>query len=324
LSDAPDPALRTQAKASLKQAIDSAVKQATPPQGTKTKTSGSSLPVPVFESIEWDEGDLPVLKQLIGAVDNPAVLTGHLPSLLSGIQIMVRTGPKLFAEQVFLHFQEWVEHAPSGQEGMSWPGGPFSAMQFSDSSSSQIPEMLGWIGFQLLFKLGDPVAPILAKWIQNSVLNPEPNAIPIMIYVGIPAAIRLPVASRIDLLSACQSLLAHLHLRHQIEPEHGWTLANALRYWGMLMRKKDHPLVQWDSEAAQASLDLLVPKLSLALVEASKSTNPDVRAAVATVLRNLEEWMALPPTLQRIVDKLTTDNRARVRYNARPRAQATG
>jgi hypothetical protein len=320
LSDA-DAALRTQAKNSLKQAIDSAVKQATPAPGTKTLTSGSTLPVPDFESIEWNEDDLPVLKQLIGAVDDPAVLTGHLPPLLSGIQIMVRTGPKVFAEQVFPRFQEWIEHPPLGR-GMDWPVNPFSVVQISDASLSQIPEMLGWIGFQLLFKLSDPVAPVLAKWIQNSVLNPEPNAIPIMIYVGIPAAIHLPPASRIDLLSACQGLFGHLLLRHRAEPEHGWTLAKALRYWGMLMRKKDHPLVKWDSEAAQASLDLLVPKLSLALVEASKSTNPDVRAAVATVLRNLEEWMALPAALAQIVEKLATDNRARVRHQARPRPQA--
>jgi hypothetical protein len=197
-------------------------------------------------------------------------------------------------------------------------------MQLNEPSLSQIPVMIGWIGLRLLFKLGDQVVPVLAKLVHNSVLNPEPAAIPIMIYVGIPAAIRLPTASRIDLLSACQGLLSHLILRHRNEPEHGHTLALALRYLGMLMRKHDHPHVQWDSEAAQQSLELLLPKISLALAEASESTNPDVRAEVAKFLQDLEEWMQLPPNLRQILEKLGTDNRARVRFQARPRTRDFG
>lgn len=207
-----------------------------------------------------------------------------------------------------------------------WFHGPIERWQtLADDWIKRAPQwcnqVLQGLGFQLLSKLGDPVAPVLAKWIHNSVLSPEPTAIPIMIYVGIPAAIRLPAASRTDLLSVCQSLLAHLLLRHRTEPDYGHTLAVALSDLGQLMRRQEHPLVRWDTEAAEQSLNLLVPKFSLVLMETSKSTNPDVRAMTARFLRNLEEWMKLPPPLQQTIDKLIDDNRARVRFQARPRTK---
>jgi hypothetical protein len=319
LYDAVEPEERAQAKIYVKQAISNAVIQAIPAPGTKTNSFGE---LPFINVIEWVEDDLAVVKQVISAVENSAVQTQYVPQLLSCIEILVLRGPRSFAEHILLHFETWVEHSPIGRNPMEGLSGPFSVMQLNDASLPEISKMLGWIGFQLLFKLGDPVAPVLAKWLHNSVLNPELTAIPIMIYVGIPAAIRLPIVSRIDLLSACQGLLAHLILRHRNEPEYDQTLALALGYLCKLMCKQDNPLVQWDSETAQQSLELSLPKLFLALSEASRSTNPDVRAEVARFLRNLEEWKKLTPTLCQILGKLRTDNRARVRFQARSRTRA--
>jgi hypothetical protein len=317
LGGSTDQALRKEIKKSLLEAVGNLIRLAVPDPSSKTISIGSPL-LPPFDSVDWEDDELSVLDQLVATVENPSVLSMQVPQLLSCIQQMVRFGPASFATHLLPRFESWTEQLPTGQNPTWGPKGPFSSAQFNfgRESRGKTTMMLGWIGFQLLYRIGEPAAQPIAKWIHNSVLNPERMAIPIMVYVGIPAAIHLPKGPRTDLLAACQTLLAHVLLRHKLESEYGVALANAFFYLGQLMRKEEHPLVDWNSEDARESLDLLLPKLSLALIEGSKSANPDVRASAAGFLLGLRAWMTLPPFLQQVLDKLKADNRARVRAAA--------
>lgn len=317
LGGSTDQLLRKEVKKLLLEAVGNLVTQAVPDPSSKSITVAPVL-FPPFDSVDWEDSDVSIIDELVGTVENPRVTSLHVPQLLYCIQSLVRFGPPSFAAFVLPRFASWTEQLPTGRKPEQGPRGPFSSAQinFGQESRGEISSWLGWIGSQLLYKIGEPAAQPIAIWIHKSVLNPERIAIPIMVYAGIPAAVQLPKGPRTDLLAACQTLLARVLLRHKLEPEYGVALANTFFHLGQLMRKEEHPLVDWNSEDGRESLDLLLSKFSLALVEGSISANPDVRASAAGFLLGLRERMTLPPPLQQALDKLRTDNRARVRAAA--------
>ena len=152
-------------------------------------------------------------------------------------------------------------------------------------------------------------------WLQNAVLTPEPRAIPIMLYAALPAVTSLQEPARTALLTTCQTLLLHLWQLHSSDSDAGVCLANALTYMSMILAKEEG-LVDWNSVAGKETLEVLMLKFTGIFVGFGRSAHPDVRASVAGLLSNLKQWKSLPAPLNDALQRLVTDNRARVRYRA--------
>jgi hypothetical protein len=220
-----------------------------------------------------------------------------------------------FAEFVFPRLTAWLEQAPAGVNPTSHLKGPFSSIQFNDSTASEIAHGLGLIAFQLRYKLGTTVDSVLMGWLQRSVLTPEPKAIPMMIYTALPAVTSLSEAVTGDLLTTCQTLLLHLWERHLVEESAGDHLASAIDHMSMILRNEDG-LVKWNTDNGRKVLENLMIKFSPMFVAFSRSTHPEVRASVAELTRNLMGWRKLTTEMEETLERLRNDNRARVRRKA--------
>jgi len=304
--------MRAAAKKQYRSGLERLLKLAIPNAGATTFEFAFLSNSPIGQ-LAWDLEDIGLVRELTAAIDHPQLLARFVPNLLLCLQSLVQEGPKDFGEIILPRFCVWLENPPTSERPTRRPDGPFSTIQFHDSTGSEIPNALGWLGFHLRRKLGKVMDPILASWLHRSILNPEPRAIPIMLYAAIPAAASLPATARADLLATGQTLLLHLFSRHDTDERIGACLADALHYLAALLQREEHPLVQWNSDGGMEALAVIITKLTPILVACSRSTNPDVRACVAALIRNLAVWKELSNDLDETFKRLGTDNRARVR-----------
>lgn len=313
VSSSNSPEVKAAAKAQYKERAQQMLTLAVPPPDAKSFNYGFLSNVGIAE-LDWTVEDLPFVRALVEAVENPNVLAHYLPSLLYCLQSLIHTGPKEFAEAVFPRFCAWSNKPPVGRNPSNIPQGPFSTVQIHDAMQEEIPTALGWLAFNLRQKLGGVVDSELANWLQRSVLSPEPGAIPIMIYAALPAATTLGDKERSDLLATCQTLLLHLWGRLHSERRVGDWLGQTLYYIASLLRKEETGLVQWNTDGGRATLEILLSKFTPLISAFSRSANPQVRASVARLINNLKAWRVLPPQLEETFQLLSKDNRARVRF----------
>ena len=274
----------------------------------------SSEPINRFT---WNEDDLPLVTQLVDTIENPKVFTNHLISLLDCLQTLVAKGPESYARSVLPHFGKWVENRPKGIDPTEQMKGPFATLRFTHSLQSNVQEGLGTVGFQLFWRLRTSSVQVIALWLQQSVLSPESKAVPVMVYTGIPTAAVANDAMRVEIVGACHMLLLHLWTRHKYDQQSGDCLADSLGYLGELFQGQVNSLIDWKASAGQQTLQLTLSKFSPLLCECGNSHHPDVRAALARMLKSIRNWTELPARFQVILSKLLSDNRARVRAACR-------
>ena len=307
--------IRTAAKPIVVQALRTFIAQATPPADTKQFCFGSMPNGPLFD-IRWDENDLPLVKDLISAVDNPQVLAHSLLYLLTCLQSFVVVGPLSFAEVTFERAAVWLVSPPQGREVHSSASGPFSIVQVNDETLSMIPQALAGLSLQLSEKLGERADPAIIRWLQHSVLDPRPTAIPIMFELGVRIALRIDGPVQGDLLATCQNMLLELWSHRNDDKRAEPRLAQAIRYLGRFLRGDISSRPAWKPGTGEKAVQQLVAKLPKLLGHFCRSSNADVRAAVAALLRSLKRWHTLCEPLERILADLGRDRRGRVRFAA--------
>jgi hypothetical protein len=310
--------IQTAAKAQYKQTLEKYIDASVPPP-KKKEYAFSIVPNGPISMLSWDIGDKPLIESLVSAIGNKSVMSNSLCCLIWCLESLIRVGPVEFAEYVLPKYEEWVKNPPVDIDPMKHLTGPFSAVQFNNKTKPEIYHALGQMAFQLRYKLGTTVDPLILSWLQKSLIAPEPAAIPIMIYVALPAASSVNDAARTDLLTTCQTLLLHLWSRHQVEEQAGIHLANAILYIGMLLQREDHPSGKWNTDEGKEAVNMLMEKYSPMFVAFSESTHPDVRASIASLLKKLNTWKPLSTEMHAVLDGLCKDNRARVRCRAQGR-----
>jgi len=297
------------------QALRAFIVQSTPPLDAKQYAFTFMPNGPLFD-IQWDDGDLPLLRDLISAIDSPQVLAHSLSNLLLCLQSLVRVGPPSFAEATLDRLAAWLAAPPKGRDVRQASSGPLSVIQFNDDSLSAIPKALGWLALQLWEKLGDRTAPPIMRWLQNAVLDPQPTAIPIMFNLGTRIALRTDGPTQAELLATCQNLLIQLWSRRSYDDSAQPRLAEALRYLREVLREDASSHPDWKPGSSPKAIDYLVANLPDLLTHFSKSSEADVRAAVAALLASLKKWHTLAEPLEQMLLSLAHDNRARVRFAA--------
>jgi hypothetical protein len=315
VSDVEAAKIRAAAKPSVVQALRAFITQSTPPSDAKQIQFTSMSNGPLFD-IEWSEGDLPLVTDLVSAIDSPRVLADNIPNLLLCLQSLAYVGPLSFAEATFERYTAWLASPPKGRDVHGTAGGPFSVVQFRDDSRSELLKALGWLSLQMSQKVGARADTAMIQWLQRSALNPQPAAIPIMFNVGTQIALRTEGPRQAELLATCENMLLGLWSRRTSDTQAQEYLAQALRFLGQFLREDVSLHPAWKPETGQKALQQLVTRLPDLLAYFGRSSHGPVRAAVAALLTSLKKWQPLSEPLEQMLAALARDNRARVRFAA--------
>jgi hypothetical protein len=307
--------IRAAAKPSVIQALRAFITQSTPPSDAKQIQFTSMSNGPLFD-IEWSEGDLPLVTDLVSAIDSPRVLANNIPNLLLCLQSLAYVGPLSFAEATFERYTAWLASPPKGRDVHGTAGGPFSVVQFRDDSRAQLQKGLGWLSLQMNSKLGVKTDTAIVQWLERSALSPQPAAIPVMINLGMQIALRTDGPAQAEISAMCQNMLLELWSRRNFDTQAQEHLAQALRSLGQFLRENVSLHPAWKPETGQKAVQQLVTKLPDLLAHFGRSSHGPVRAAVATLLTSLKKWQPLSEPLEQMLATLARDNRTRVRFAA--------
>ena len=307
--------IKTTAKPSVVQALRAFIARSTPPLAAKQGGLGYG-PESLQLDVDWNEDDLPLVTDLASAIDSPQVLAHTLPGLLECLRQLVRMGPVSFAEAIFERYKAWLASPPRGRDVRGMRGGPFSMVQFSDDSRSEIQRALGWLSLQMSQKLGGRADTAIGQWLQRSALNPQSAAIPIMFYLGTQIALRTEGPGQAELLAICENMLLGLWSRRSFDAHAQEYLAQALRFLSQVLGQDASLHSAWKPETGQTAVQQLVARLPDLLAYFGRSSHGPVRAAVAALLTSLKRWQPLSEPLAQMLTALAQDNRARVRFAA--------
>jgi len=313
LKEADVPEREREHRQRISQAIRETILLATPSPTVNQHAFGVAEGIHLVES--WLPDDEPLLQELIAAVDSPNVLSDYLPWLIETIQLMVGEGPVEFAHIVQPAVARWTTNTPTGRSIFGQQSGPFSTMQFSSNQSDKIALMLGWLAFQLPRKLGAAAHQNVLTWVRQMLLLRGVRPLEMAIYGSAVVALQAEGNASAEALSLFETAMISLWARSSDIVEAGASLASALRLLSNIIGSETSDLLPTAAEIP-ARIQRLTPTLTRFLPQFAKSPRASLRAAVAALLSQLRNRIDLQAPLAELLDKLKSDNRARVRFEA--------
>ena len=136
----------------------------------------------------------------------------------------------------------------------------------------------------------------------------------IAFYVSVVLATQGSEQMDIPVTPAAEAVLLTLRVRMNDSQLAGLTLANAFHYLAGIVGKQTFDLIDWSSNGGRVALRWLIQILEEHSSILAAAADPQLRSSVSEVLWSLSRWYSLPESLSAILEKLKTDNRARVRF----------
>jgi hypothetical protein len=291
--------------------VREAIVRATPTPDTKEFGFAPVIGVDLVS--HWQTDDLPLLEELIGAVNSPNVLTECLPWLLTTIQLLVAAGPVDFATIVETHVTAWTLHLPVGRKTMG-DSGPLSIMQWNSGSEGDIALALGWLAFQLPRKLGSTSHSIVIAWARKMLLMSESRPLDMAIYGTAMLALQMPANAAGEPLSLMETAMISLWSRSEHDPNAMQSLAGALRKVASLVEPEAFETP--GGTDSPAAVNEFVAVLSRLIPHFAKTPRASLRAAVAALIYRLKKVNREEAWVKGTLEELQRDARARVRFEA--------
>jgi hypothetical protein len=280
--------------------------------------------------LRWTEQEADWLPLLLQTIEKPSSARSGIPSALRVLEMIVANGPRQFAEQVRPSFANWLHALPAWRENALFPpGGPLSVVNIEQNNERNVENALASLAYQMRIRLGVELDDEISRWALDASVSFETApifaltrlmpALASSTRIGIGSGLesdRTRLIHRGELLDACRATLFSLWQRYRENPSTVDELFYGLDgIYVALMKGQDAEAPAWgkvNSEVARA----LLAKTTPLLYRLATCPHPDVRAAVARIVRGFVSWTAIPTQLQSLLTKLGSDARARVRHAA--------
>jgi hypothetical protein len=263
----------------------------------------------------WLPEDEPLLRDLIAAIDSPNVLGDYLPWLIQALQLLVANGPVEFASIVQPAVARWTNHVPTGRSIFGHQSGPFSTVHFSSNPAEDVGLILGWLAFQLPRRLGTAAHENVLTWVRQMLLLSGIKPLEMAVYGSAVVALQANESASNEALSLFETAIISLWARSGESYEAASSLASALRRLSNVVGSETSDILPERSEAA-IRVRRLAPALTRFLPYFARSPRASLRAAVASLLWQLQRQGEHVASLSQLLETLKNDNRARVRFEA--------
>ncbi len=294
--------------------IHSALTLAVPPANATTFQMGT-LPNGLYLIETWSLEDMPILQELIDAVNSPNILEFWLYQVIQATQWLVSYGPREFAEMVQPHVKRWLSHPPEGRSNKH-DLHAFSTVRIEDNLSEEVHRTLGWLVLQLHRKLGRGADAELSLWTKISVTGGNIRSLPLALKVCLILAVESSEEDYVSAIAMLHAIITTLKIRSHDKEGSVECVANALHYLAGDLSQESHELLDWSTDRGHQVLSILFDILEQWVPELYTSPTAEIRSGTARLLWNLRVWNQLSETLSATLEKLQSDARARVRFEA--------
>jgi len=283
----------------------------------------------VYAWLPWTEEDTPWLMAVVDKIRSPSTLESAVPYLLDILTTLIANGPRGFAEKTQKPITGWMSTAPQWRKDPHGSrGGPLSVVNVEGRRSSEVEDAFARVAYQLRRKLGPGLDEFIARWIMGTLVRSDFPAGMHLVYISLATAASIRRQSRqrgkakktedlqfFALLEANRIALYSLAARYRENRANVSEL-----FWGLQGLR----LALFKPEQEQPdgpNLDSEVVSLVLNWTggfwqELSTCPDPAIRQQLAGILHGSVAWSPLPQELQRLLDRLRVDARARVRREA--------
>jgi hypothetical protein len=271
--------------------------------------------------LRWTEQDADWLAVLLQAMQSPSTASSGIPFAFHIVELIVANGPKKLSEQVRVPFAGWLRMLPAWREDSHTPpGGPLSVVNFEQSYERGIENGLGSLAYQLRLRLGMILDDEISRWVLDTSAKFETTPVfalaPLTVALARSKGDTTRLIHRGELLDVCRATLFSLWQRYRENPATVTELFYCLDgIYGSLKERRQ----AWLSRSTNGGTDVvsaLLAKTTPIICQLARCPDPDVRAAVARLLRVFAYWNPLPGQLEALLNSLGSDARARVRHAA--------
>lgn len=256
--------------------------------------------------VRWTEAEIALVDQMIGLIDDPRCSCWLISSSLACLAEIVDVADRAVITRVQPALERWLRQSPTGQNRNQTS--PFSVQRNIEPDQNDVDDAVAQLALAILRAGGEGLLPAVQRFVARLPAVPCASAVPSLAALACDVASRSDETERSELLATARALCQVAFALAETEPD--WMTACARTLVNLHSVFEEHPNL-FSAEQFEFLYALLPTSASL--------SDPMARATAAELISWFVDHGKADATMEKALETLRNDPRARVRHRAKTR-----